>query len=108
MYMIMERRKGCDTLGKVYMHIAQDDIMQESYPTVLQLYKLALLVPQSTAVVERGFSAMNDMCTNLRSLGQQTLDSLMRINLYQEELLEEDLELVVDLFKNKKERDMPL
>jgi len=90
------------------MHIAQDDIMQESYPTVLQLYKLALLVPQSTAVVERGFSAMNDMCTNLRSLGQQTLDSLMRINLYQEELLEEDLELVVDLFKNKKERDMPL
>ncbi|KAH3696767.1 hypothetical protein DPMN_002946 [Dreissena polymorpha] len=90
------------------MHIAQDDIMQESYPTVLQLYKLALLVPQSTAVVERGFSAMNDMCTDLRSLGQQTLDSLMRINLYQEELLEEDLELVVDLFKNKKERDMPL
>ncbi|KAH3694995.1 hypothetical protein DPMN_082442 [Dreissena polymorpha] len=82
--------------------------MQESYPTVLQLYKLALLVPQSTAVVERGFSAMNDMCTDLRSLGQQTLDSLMRINLYQEELLEEDLELVVDLFKNKKERDMPL
>ncbi|KAH3845640.1 hypothetical protein DPMN_087922 [Dreissena polymorpha] len=41
-------------------------------------------MPQSTAVVERGFSAMNDICTDLMSQSQQTLDSLMRINLYQE------------------------
>jgi len=41
---------------------------------------MLLLIPASTAPVERGFSLMNDLCTPLRSsLTQQSLDALMRI-----------------------------
>ena len=102
------RRKGHDTLLKVYRQLSDDEILQESYPTMMPLYKMALLVPQSTAVVERGFSAMNDICTDLRSLGQMSLDALMRIHLCHDNINDQDYENMVDMFKNNKERDMPL
>lgn len=108
MFKCVFRRKGCDTLLKVYKNLFEDEILQESFPTMMQLYKLALLVPQSTAVVERGFSAMNDICTDLRSLGQQSLDALMRINLWPDQFTEDDYELIVDMFKDREQRHMPL
>lgn len=92
----------------MFRKLHEDPVIQESYPSILQMYKVALLVPQSTAVVERGFSAMNDICTELRTLGQQCLDSLMRINLWQGDLNEQDFDNIVDIFKERKDRDMPL
>ncbi|XP_064614032.1 protein FAM200B-like [Liolophura sinensis] len=48
----------------------------------MKLFELALLIPPSTANVERGFSAMNLICSSLRaSLNQTSLDRFMRINL---------------------------
>ena len=49
---------------------------------MMRLFRLALLIPPSTANVERGFSAMNLLCSSLHtSLNQQNLDRFMRISL---------------------------
>ncbi|KAH3857368.1 hypothetical protein DPMN_099975 [Dreissena polymorpha] len=73
------------------------------------MLELAMLIPQSTAVVERSFSAMNDICPDLRtSLSTKHLDDLMRISSYQHDFSEIEWELLVDKFKNAKQREMAL
>jgi hypothetical protein len=90
----------------------RDPVIRACFPRVYKLFKLALLIPQSTAVVERGFSVMNDICTFLRtSMGQITLDAMMRISLMQDTLQafgDEDYENLVSIFKDKKKREMKL
>ena len=52
------------------------------YPNLMRVFRLALLIPPSTSNVERGFSAMNLLCSPLRtSLNQHNLDRFMRISL---------------------------
>ena len=96
-------------LMKLYKHFKQDDA-EHSFPNILRLFKLALIIPTSTAEVERCFSCLNLLCTDLRSkLSQQNLEHLMRINLLQlsKELTEPDWEKIVDVF-NRKPRRMAL
>lgn len=45
---------------------------------------------------------MNDICIDLRSLGQQSLGYLTRINLWQDQLTEQDYDMIVNVFKDKK------
>ena len=77
-----------------------------AFPFIQPLYKLALLIPQSTAVVERGFSLMNGIATVHRTMLQSTLDALMRISHHTANyaLTEQDYESIVDLFKAAKPR----
>ena len=91
------------------LEIVKDAGLRACFPRVLQIYELCLLIPQSTAVVERTFSLMNDICSFLRtSLTTKTLDALMRINGNRERLSDESLEEIVDIFKCYKSREMPL
>ena len=73
---------------------------------------MLLLIPASTAPVERGFSLMNDLCTPLRSsLTQQSLDalSLMRICKGGRPRLSDDqLTDINEDFKSRKSRILAL
>ena len=83
-------------------------VMDESSPlfrNMMHLYQISLLIPPSTANVERGFSVMNLLCTPLHSsLNKNSLDRFMRICINgQEKLTDGQLEELVDDFKNKRD-----
>ena len=58
-----------------------DSVLTSAFPNIYILLRLYVLVPQSEAVVERGFSrmklTMNERRTNL---DQKSLEALMRIS----------------------------
>ena len=72
------------------------------FPNMLVLLEVAILCPVGNATVERLFSFMKLVKTRLRnSLGDSSLDSLLRIKMECKEKLEdEDLEVLVDMFKD--------
>ncbi|KAH3862001.1 hypothetical protein DPMN_024955 [Dreissena polymorpha] len=84
-------------------------MLMTCYPVVLVF---GTAHPPSTAAVERGSSLMNNISTELRTLGQPTLDALMRISSFQalsgpDQLLTmENMEALVDMLKGKKNREM--
>ncbi|XP_033761513.1 uncharacterized protein LOC117343277 [Pecten maximus] len=106
----MQRRDDEISTTSLYRVMKKDKILSELYPRMIQLLGIAVLIPCSTASVERGFSLMNSLCTNSRNrLGQGSLDALMRIcSEGKEEFSKYDLEKMVDIFKNKKERRLDL
>lgn len=67
-----------------------------------------MIIPASTAVVERSFSLMNNLCTPLRnSLNQVSLESLIIMRICREgkeSYPPEDLESLVDRFRDMKDR----
>ena len=71
------------------------------FPNMLLLLEVAILCPVGNATVERLFSFMKLVKTRLRnSLADSSLDSLLRIKMECKEKLEdEDLEVLVDMFK---------
>ena len=71
------------------------------FPNILVLLEIAILCPVGNATVERLFSFLKIVKTRMRSsLGDHVLDSLLRIKMKsKEELSDEDLEELVDMFK---------
>ena len=70
------------------------------YPNMMILLELILIMPSSTAEVERSFSVMKLLCTRLRaSIKQTTLDCLMRICLHNE-LEDADFEEIVNIYRD--------
>ena len=71
------------------------------FPNILKLLEMAIISPIGNATVERLFSFLKLVKTRLRNcLGDGTLDKLLRIKLEcTEELEENDLEELVDRFK---------
>ena len=71
------------------------------FPNILVLLEIAILCPVGNATVERLFSFLKIVKTRMRSsLGDHVLDSLLRIKMEsKEELSDEDLEELVDMFK---------
>ena len=68
------------------------------YLNMMSLLELCVIIPSSTAEVERGFSVMKLPCTRLRaSMLPSTLDILMRICLCGDSLT---FEKVVDIYQN--------
>ena len=72
-----------------------------AFPNIRRLFRLSLLIPPSTGNVERGFSTMNLLCTELRSsLNGRNLDALMRICINGKGTFSQaELEEMVDRFK---------
>ena len=67
------------TSSDVYKIMVVDENNQ-LYPTMIHLFRVSLLIPSSTANVERGYSVINLLCSSLRlSFNQTILDRLMRI-----------------------------
>ena len=71
------------------------------FPNILVLLEMAVICPVGNATVERLFSYLKLVKSRLRNnLGDQTLDSLLRIKIEcKDELEDEDLEELVDRFK---------
>ena len=92
------------TSADVYKIMSMDE-SPKIYKHLMHLYQISLLIPPSTANVERGFSIMNLLCTPLRSsLSETSLDRLMRICINGPETLsEEQLEELVDDFKKMRD-----
>ena len=76
----------------------------------MRLFRLVLLIPPSTSNVKRGFSAMNLLCSPLRtSLNEGSLDRFMRINLNGPAKLDDDTyDRFVTTFKNSGKRRIEL
>ena len=72
------------------------------FPNILILLEMAVICPIGNATVERLFSFLKIVKTKLRnSLGDGTLDRLLRIKMEtKEELEDHDLEELVDRFKS--------
>lgn len=102
------RDQGIDISQRLHSQVRKDVATSRAFPELMDLLKQALLIPQSTAVVERVFSKMNDISTNIRSLSQNTLDALMRISSHSGGLQEEDFDSLVECFKSRKTREIEL
>ena len=78
------------------------------FPNLASLAKLAVVLPVTTATVERSFSDMKLIKTRLRSrLGEETLNHTMRISIEgPDKLNSEDLDSIIQYWKEKKTRKL--
>ena len=96
----LEASIGKMPLSEMYRKLCEPGYAYQ-FPNILVLLEIAILCPVGNATVERLFSFMKIVKTRMRnSLGDQVLDSLLRIKTEsKEELTDEDLEELVDMFK---------
>ena len=85
--------------GDIYSTMCFDGY-QRQFPETMKFFKFALLIPLSTANVERGFSTMDLLISPLRtSLGEENLDRMMRVCLDgSEKLSDETIEKLINTF----------
>lgn len=103
------RRRGCSSVHGVYKEFCKDDVLKECFPVVFHLYYLAMIIPSSTAVVERGFSLMSNIVSKKRNrLTEKNTDALMRICHTNTDLTDNDLETIVTNFKGLKKRKLDM
>ena len=79
---------------------------KDRYATLMRLFKFPLLIPPSTANVERGFSVLNLLSTKQRNrLLPENLDKLMRLILLGSDWFDDETwELLVDKYDSMCER----
>jgi hypothetical protein len=79
------------------------------FPLVYRLIELVLLLPVATTMVERAFSAMKIIKTELRNkMGDYWLNNLMVIYIERELFKGLDLQNINKAFQKKKDRQMQL
>lgn len=84
-------------------------MLKECFPVVFHLYYLAMIIPSSTAVVERGFSLMSNIVSKKRNrLTEKNTDALMCICHTNKDLTDNDLETIVTNFKGLKKRKLDM
>ena len=76
----------------------------------MKLLRLALLIPPSTLGIERGFSIINFLVSRFRKThSENNIDQLMHICLDGPEFLsEEQLEKIIDIYKDNAPRRISL
>ena len=80
-------------------------MVESTFPNIGKLLRLYVLIPQSEAVVERGFSKMKLIMTDKRTrLEPESLDFLMRISYNSEPLSTEEVNAVIDVWKTSRSR----
>lgn len=74
--------------------------IRDKCPNLMKLLSLSVIIPFSSASVERLFSQMNLICTEMRSkLSQKSLDRHLRIVLNgPEKLSQEHCDAIIDIF----------
>ena len=86
-------------------NLLDDTVLSIAFPTIRRLLKVYVIIPFSEAVVERGFSKMNLIMTRKRcSLDSINLGALMRISFRKKKLESHEIEEVIDIWKNTKNR----
>ena len=81
-----------------------------SFPNLAKLAAILIVLPVTTATVERTFSSMKLIKTRLRSrMGDGTLDHAMRVCIEGPDLLlNETLEAIIDHYKHANRRKIAL
>jgi hypothetical protein len=104
----VEEFKACydlASLAKTMVHLERHIV----FPLVYRLIELALLLPVATATVERAFSAMKIIKTELRNkMTDGWLNDLMLCYIEREIFKRLDLQQIKKAFQNKKNRQMQL
>jgi hypothetical protein len=90
---------------EVILKILQNLQLAELFPNILALAKIALVMPVSTAAVERGFSTLKRIKTRLRSrLQDATLSDLMTIRIEGPKVSEFDPKKAIESWKEMRKR----
>ena len=103
-------REIVETKGKILapvtaLDLLDDSVVESVFPNIRKLLCLYVLIPQSEAVVERGFSKMKLIMTDKRTrLEPESLNSLMRISYDSEPLSTEEVNAVIDVWKTSRNR----
>ena len=103
-------REIVETKGKILapvtaLDLLDDSVVESAFPNIRKLLRLYVLLPQSEAVVERGFSKMKLIMTDKRTrLEPESLNSLMRISYDSEPLSTEKVNAVIDVWKTSRNR----
>ena len=99
-------KSSTDDLQVVTSRLLTDSTLNAAFPNLATLASLQLVLPVTTATVERSFSDMKLVKTRLRSrLGENTLDQAMRVCIEGPPTLSEDeLDNIVTLWKDMKPR----
>jgi len=97
---------GCVELGKVAEIMVKTE-MNTSYPLVYRLIELTLILPVATATVERIFSAMSIVKTDLRNkIGDEWLNDLMICYTEKEIFRSIKNDKIIKRFEDMKDRRM--
>jgi len=97
---------GCVELGKVAEIMVKTE-MNTSYPLVYRLIELTLILPVATATVERIFSAMSIVKTDLRNkMGDEWLNDLMICYTEKEIFRSIKNDKIIKWFEDMKDRRM--
>ena len=80
-----------------------DSVVESAFPNIQKLLCLYVLIPQSEAVVESGFSKMKLIMNDKRTrLEPESLDSLMRISYNSEPLSSEEVNTIINVWKTSR------
>lgn len=81
--------------------LLKDTVVEAAFPNIRKLLLLYILIPQSEAVVERGFSKMklimNDKRTNLDN---ESLEALMRLSYKANPLTAEEVNEIIEIWRS--------
>jgi hypothetical protein len=96
---ILTQRQQC-------INLVKNEILRDIYPQLSLVAEIFLCAPISTATVERDFSTMNRILTDLRNrLTTEHLEQSMRISIEGPSNLSNDLkDLIINYWKSKKLR----
>ena len=104
----VEAFRACYDLASLAMKMVELK-RHEIFPLVYRLIELALLLPVATASVERAFSAMKIIKTELRNkMSDGWLNDLMVVYIEREIFKGIDLQSIKKAFQKKKDRNMQL
>ena len=86
------------SLKNISTSLLKNKTVCAGFPKLVKLAKLSLVMPVTTARVERSFSDMKATKTRLRNrLGERTLDQVLRVCIEGPKTLSEsDIELIID------------
>ncbi|KAH3786040.1 hypothetical protein DPMN_164140 [Dreissena polymorpha] len=84
----------------IHADYQKDQVLGECFPGTKRLIQLILIIPLSTAPVERSSFQMSNVVTKKRNrLSQQQFDALIKVIHQKEELCDQDLDDIIDIFK---------
>ena len=101
-------REIVETKGKILapvttLDLLDDSVVESAFPNIQKLLCLYVLIPQSEAVVESGFSKMKLIMNDKRTrLEPESLDSLMRISYNSEPLSSEEVNTIINVWKTSR------
>lgn len=98
------------TAKDVVSALLSNDTLISTFPNLSTLAMIMSVIPVTTCTVERSFSQMKLVKTRLRNrLGDDTLDMLMTIGIEGPKTLnDEQLNMIIELWKNQKHRRLPV